>query len=205
MLRDYREHGSIDAADALATRLLESIQIHGIGIHYARLVKKILDRIDECGESQGLEECESEFGEWCEFLAKYCFLEDDPRFGVCPECGDDWHHCNVGKSHFGYCDHCSTFAPIGVNLFSSWQKETNEQWERNRQRLDGMREVRSAGSKREVRARLRKIAADATAKRRELWEILSKLHEPEWPDLVDEYANAELEEAAAMERLAEVE
>ena len=45
-------------------------------------------------------------------------------FGGCPECGDQDGYTNVGRSHWAFCIAHRTMWCIGVNLFSSWQYET---------------------------------------------------------------------------------
>ncbi len=45
-------------------------------------------------------------------------------FGGCPECGGQDGYTNVGRSHLVFCIAHRTMWCIGVNLFSSWQHET---------------------------------------------------------------------------------
>ena len=69
--------------------------------------------------------------------------ENDFYFGACPECKEQDTSCylNIGKDHWIYCDKHRVCWPIGYNLFSSWQEETEEDWERNRQQLKDYRVV----------------------------------------------------------------
>lgn len=69
--------------------------------------------------------------------------EDDFRFGACPECKEQDTSCylNIGKDHWFLCDKHRVCWNIGYNLFSSWQEETKEDWERNRQKLKDYRVV----------------------------------------------------------------
>jgi hypothetical protein len=53
----------------------------------------------------------------------------------CPRCGWRSHYTNVGSTHYGMCDHCMVYWCIGSNLFSSWEEETPEDWERSKQTL----------------------------------------------------------------------
>jgi hypothetical protein len=45
----------------------------------------------------------------------------------CPECGESDGYLNAGKVHFGHCQTHRVYWLIGINLFSSWQGETEDQ------------------------------------------------------------------------------
>ena len=52
----------------------------------------------------------------------------------CPNCAklsDGYLNVREGVffNHFGVCDSCRSFWYIGANLFSSWQDETEDDWE----------------------------------------------------------------------------
>lgn len=62
-------------------------------------------------------------------------------FGLCPECGAEPQYVNVERDNWNVCGKCRVCWPIGSNLFSSWQEETEADWERNRALLASCREV----------------------------------------------------------------
>lgn len=68
-------------------------------------------------------------------------ITTDEYFGGCPKCGKTDGYVNVGRSHWGVCDEHKTKWPIGANLFSSWKEETEKQWKRNANLLEGYTEV----------------------------------------------------------------
>ena len=60
---------------------------------------------------------------------------DFQHFGVCPVCGETDGLLNVGKDHYFVCHDHRLFWAVGSNLFSAWQQETDEDWERNAELL----------------------------------------------------------------------
>ena len=64
-------------------------------------------------------------------------------FGLCPiglrEC--EIVFLNVHKANFSMSEEHKVSWLVGINLFSSWLHETEEQWEHNRKVLEGTREV----------------------------------------------------------------
>ena len=62
-------------------------------------------------------------------------------FGGCPHCGKNDGYINFGRNHWMVCDKHETRWCVGSNLFSSWRDETEEDWEKNAQRMDGYTEV----------------------------------------------------------------
>ena len=48
---------------------------------------------------------------------------------------------NIGRSHAVACDTCRSFIVVGSNLMSSWRRENHRIWRRNRQSIEGYREV----------------------------------------------------------------
>ena len=64
-----------------------------------------------------------------------------PYFGGCPECGRTKGYMNVGRSQWFVCDTHRTRWCVGMNLFSSWRDESEDEWRRNAVRLEGYREV----------------------------------------------------------------
>lgn len=67
--------------------------------------------------------------------------ENDNWPGVCPECGKNDGYLNIGRDHWFYCRKHRVKWCIGSNLFSSWRRETREEWEENAKRLEGYREI----------------------------------------------------------------
>lgn len=68
--------------------------------------------------------------------------EPEHYFGCCPHCGNEGEYMNVFKSHWFVCDRDKVKWYVGYNLFSSWQEETKEDWDRNAAKLEGYRQVR---------------------------------------------------------------
>jgi hypothetical protein len=62
-------------------------------------------------------------------------------FGGCPECGGDDGYLNYRRNHYFICKAHKTSWHIGSNLFSDWRYETEDDWKRNAELLDGFREV----------------------------------------------------------------
>ena len=65
----------------------------------------------------------------------------DDHFGLCPVCHKSDGYLNIGKTHMGVCHEHKKAWPIGMNLFSSWQHETEEDWRRNAKILVEYEEV----------------------------------------------------------------
>jgi hypothetical protein len=65
----------------------------------------------------------------------------DNYFGGCPHCGETHGFLNVGPQHFHVCDTHRTYWLIGENLFSGWKDETEEEWDRNAEKLGSYRKV----------------------------------------------------------------
>jgi hypothetical protein len=70
----------------------------------------------------------------------------DDHFGLCPRCADEgrWEEgvcLNVHKTHWVTCHQHKLRWCIGENLFSSWQHENPETWERNAALLTNYDEV----------------------------------------------------------------
>ena len=59
----------------------------------------------------------------------------DEYFGGCPLCGSNDGYLNIGREHWFYCDRHKARWLFGSNLFSGWREETEEDWQRNRDRL----------------------------------------------------------------------
>jgi hypothetical protein len=62
-------------------------------------------------------------------------------FGGCPHSGDTGGYLNIGREHWFVCDKHKTKWRCGSNLFSNWQDETDETWQRNHYKLATYREV----------------------------------------------------------------
>lgn len=67
---------------------------------------------------------------------------NDCYFGACPHCHETDGCLNVQSTHWFVCDKHKVAWCIGSNLFSSWQDETKEDWERNAAKLDSYEEVK---------------------------------------------------------------
>ena len=68
--------------------------------------------------------------------------KSDPYFGRCPECwgvADSCYH--IGRDEWFACDRCRTRWYFGSNNFSGWRYMTEEDFEANREKLRGYREV----------------------------------------------------------------
>lgn len=62
--------------------------------------------------------------------------------GRCPKCLREVSYVNVGRVHWGFCERHKLRWIIGVNLFSSWHDETENDWQRNLAILDTAEDVR---------------------------------------------------------------
>ena len=71
-------------------------------------------------------------------------LPELSHLGACPQCHDAGACLNVRKDHWGCCTRCSTRWRIGSNLFSSWQHETEADWQRNIAELEQCQVVQPA-------------------------------------------------------------
>jgi hypothetical protein len=58
-------------------------------------------------------------------------LPEPGPFGDCPACGKNDGYRNVGREHWFYCDEHKVRWIAGVNLFSSWWYESEQDWEHN--------------------------------------------------------------------------
>ena len=67
--------------------------------------------------------------------------ETDEYFGGCPRCGQVDSCLNVERVHWFVCHTHRAKWRVGENLFSAWQNETEEQWDKNAYQLSGYDEV----------------------------------------------------------------
>jgi hypothetical protein len=67
--------------------------------------------------------------------------EEDDYFGLCPVCHRNDGALNYHRSHFIVCHEHRKYWWIGSNLFSNWREETEEDWKRTADVLDGYEEV----------------------------------------------------------------
>lgn len=51
----------------------------------------------------------------------------DDRFGVCPTCHKTDGFVNIGSGHWFYCAEHKVMWFFGLNIFSSWKSQTEEQ------------------------------------------------------------------------------
>lgn len=63
--------------------------------------------------------------------------EVDGHFGLCPRCQRHDGYVNIGCEHWFHCDKCRTKWCVGANLFSSWQDETQDNWDASAAHLAG--------------------------------------------------------------------
>lgn len=69
--------------------------------------------------------------------------EHDFWAGGCPVCcKPSTDILNIRKNHWATCHEHQVCWSVGYNLFSSWQEETEEDWTRNAQRLQGYKIVK---------------------------------------------------------------
>jgi hypothetical protein len=68
---------------------------------------------------------------------------DDNHFGACPECRSAEHVkcCNIRRVHFMFCEIHRVAWCVGSNLFSSWENESEGDWQRNHAMLEGYQTV----------------------------------------------------------------
>jgi hypothetical protein len=62
-------------------------------------------------------------------------------FGGCPTCGKNDGYLNVGRTQIFVCHPHRAWWIVGCNLFSSWQGETQADFDRNRKLLETYKEV----------------------------------------------------------------
>jgi len=65
----------------------------------------------------------------------------DDHFGVCPQCGKTGEMLNVADYHWLVCHEHKLRWLIGSNLFSSWQHENEDDWQRNFEIMQGYKEI----------------------------------------------------------------
>jgi hypothetical protein len=63
------------------------------------------------------------------------------HFGVCPVCFSSDGYLNVGRTHWFVCHEHGLRWCAGANLFSSWRRETQADWDANWDRIRRYREV----------------------------------------------------------------
>ncbi len=68
-------------------------------------------------------------------------ITTDEYFGGCPECGKCDGFLNLGRDHWAICSEHRTRWCFGSNLLSSWRNETEEDWQRNREKLADYQKV----------------------------------------------------------------
>lgn len=69
------------------------------------------------------------------------FQEEPDYFGACLVCSCNDGYLNVGSSHWFHCREHKTRWCVGVNLFSGWREEDEEDWRKNAEKLFGYTEV----------------------------------------------------------------
>ena len=62
-------------------------------------------------------------------------------FGGCPACGHNDGYLNIRRCQWFVCHKHRTKWLIGENLFSSWRRETEHDWQQNFELIQGYREV----------------------------------------------------------------
>lgn len=68
-------------------------------------------------------------------------ITTDEYFGGCPECGKCDGFLNLGRDHWAICSEHRTRWCFGSNLLSSWRNETEEDWQRNKDKLADYQKV----------------------------------------------------------------
>ena len=61
--------------------------------------------------------------------------EDDAYFGVCPICKRNDGFLNLAREHWFACHQHKLRWCWGANLISCWRDETEEDWQRNWERI----------------------------------------------------------------------
>ena len=64
------------------------------------------------------------------------------HFGCCPICHKEPIVLNLGSDHWAMCVRHRVIWCLGSNLFSSWHKENQTIWDKNKKRLERCAEVR---------------------------------------------------------------
>jgi hypothetical protein len=67
--------------------------------------------------------------------------ELNPYFGGCPTCHTTDGYLNAGRGHWFVCDEHQVMWYVGSNLFSSWQRETEEEQRAKWSRIENFEEV----------------------------------------------------------------
>jgi hypothetical protein len=67
--------------------------------------------------------------------------ENAPRIGVCPYCHGVDGYYNYGPNHYFVCFKHKVRWFASYDLFSTWRKETTDDWINNRQRFEGYEAV----------------------------------------------------------------
>jgi hypothetical protein len=67
--------------------------------------------------------------------------KQDDWMGLCPKCRKQPDILNVERNHYGVCHKHKVAWLVGINLFSSWQKENEITWRLNAELLDNYRRV----------------------------------------------------------------
>jgi hypothetical protein len=65
----------------------------------------------------------------------------EDHFGWCPTCGESDGYLNVGRDHWYHCKKHRVRWCVGSNLFDSWRRETEANWDRNWAELESYSEV----------------------------------------------------------------
>jgi hypothetical protein len=69
--------------------------------------------------------------------------ENDGFFGVCPVCGKHNGYVNVGRAHFSVCHQHKSYWWLASNHFSSWEEQTEAEWDANAGLLGSYKRVES--------------------------------------------------------------
>ena len=62
-------------------------------------------------------------------------------WGGCPKCGRNDGHLNVGRDHYFFCQQHQVFWWLGSNFFTTWEWETQDDWQQNHEMLSKFCEV----------------------------------------------------------------
>lgn len=68
-------------------------------------------------------------------------LPEPNYFGDCSTCHQNDGCLNVGKTHWYVCHTHKVRWMVGANLFDSWRHETQEDWQRNAEKIGDYQEI----------------------------------------------------------------
>ena len=104
-----------------------------------QVVEGAADHPVQQASKSSVNETVNEIKEWLKVARKQA--SDDYVVLTSPYSPDCEHlnasYVNIGRNHWGYCDECKRKWNWGSNILSSWRNETEEDWKRNEEFLQG--------------------------------------------------------------------